>query len=165
METCRIQCVFSVLEPKIVLGSIEKTNVYNICIWLYVWICLLTKITGRFLGRFFKSLPPKHVTNQHRKSVEKKTSSQSHVKKNWWKEHVWLQVPAHTVDGWNPVNSPVEGTVVFPTIYKVSAPSQVVQDCSHQQYFFGLYRSSVLRPHEVDDTNRDRNRTQAICTP
>ncbi len=31
--------------------------------------------------------------------------------------------------------SPVEGTVVFPIIYRVSAPSQVVVwDFSHQQY-------------------------------
>ena len=39
-----------------------------------------------------------------------------------------------TVDGWNPVNSPVEGQVVYPIIYKVLAPSQVVVwDFSHQQ--------------------------------
>ncbi len=39
-----------------------------------------------------------------------------------------------TVDGWNPANSPFEGKVVFPIIYRVSAPSQVVVwDFSHQQ--------------------------------
>ena len=30
--------------------------------------------------------------------------------------------------------SPVEGQVVYPIIFGVSAPSQVVQDFSHQQY-------------------------------
>ncbi len=35
-----------------------------------------------------------------------------------------------TVDGWNP--APVDGKC--PIIYRVSAPSQVVQDFSHQQY-------------------------------
>ena len=33
----------------------------------------------------------------------------------------------------NPANSPVEGTVVYPIIYKVNYTSQVVQDFSHQQ--------------------------------
>ena len=38
------------------------------------------------------------------------------------------------VDGSEIRRSPVEGQVVFPIIYRVSAPSQVVQDFSHQQY-------------------------------
>ncbi len=37
----------------------------------------------------------------------------------------------HTVDGWNPANQ--LRLVVYPIIYRVSAPSQVVQDFSHQQ--------------------------------
>ena len=39
----------------------------------------------------------------------------------------------HTVDGRNPANQ--LRLVVYPIIYKVLAPSQVVQDFFHQQYF------------------------------
>ena len=52
-------------------------------------------------------------------------------------ERHWLKGKSHmttftTVDGWNPANQ--LRLVVFPIIYRDSAPSQVVQDFSHQQY-------------------------------
>ena len=46
---------------------------------------------------------------------------------------------------WNPVNSPVEGQVVYPIIYKVLAPSQVVQEFFHQQYQTEIMLQEVLR--------------------
>lgn len=54
--------------------------------------------------------------------------------------------------------------------FKATWKKWVKRTCSTSRsclYFFGLYRSSLLRPEgtEVDDTNRDRNRPQAICTP
>ena len=40
----------------------------------------------------------------------------------------------YTVDGSEIRRSPVEGTVVYPNIYKVLNKSQVVQDFFYQQY-------------------------------
>ncbi len=47
-----------------------------------------------------------------------------------------------TVDGWNPANQ--LRLVVYPIIYRVSAPSQVVQDFSHQQYEIHTYSPANL---------------------
>ncbi len=41
-------------------------------------------------------------------------------------KHKILSKSKDTVDGWEIRRSPVEGQVVFPIIYRVSAPSQVV---------------------------------------
>ncbi len=44
---------------------------------------------------------------------------------------------SETVDGTNPANSPVEGQVVYPVIYKVLAPSKRwlgMGFLNHQQY-------------------------------
>ena len=46
---------------------------------------------------------------------------------------VFQPVHPHWKDGNNPVNSPVEGTVVYPIIYEGFDTSQVVQDFFHQQ--------------------------------
>ncbi len=43
----------------------------------------------------------------------------------------WMILTYTTVDGWNPANQ--LRLVVYPIIFRVSAPSQVVQDFSHQQ--------------------------------
>ena len=48
----------------------------------------------------------------------------------WIQRGEWITA----VDGWNPANQLIDRYVFFPIIYRVSAPSQVVQDFSHQQY-------------------------------
>ena len=66
----------------------------------------------------------------------------THVKMDGWKRNETFWGPAHfqvllLMGPWNPVNSPVEGTVVYPIVYRVLAPSQVVGNGisgTHQPY-------------------------------
>ena len=62
----------------------------------------------------------------------------------------------------NPVNSPVEGQVIYPISYKVLAPSQVVIAgfLNHQQYHPG--RPACPKEPEKKKNNNNNNNSNPI---